>query len=126
MAAKEMYDYLSAAVADKDVTLSVAPQEILTEQSSKNTVIHLGDDGSEVRVNLSDASIFYVTLQWDYLDESDSGTVIDFWNDTVKGNGMANSFKWGHPTDGHTYVVRFASDLSRFQKTSYSELVKSD
>jgi len=31
MSAKEMYDYLSVATPDNDVTLEVDPQQVLTE-----------------------------------------------------------------------------------------------
>jgi len=117
MAAKEMYDYVSTVTADNDVTLSTpTPQKIITEKGLKNQVIHLGDDGSEERITLADASIFYATLQWDGLIEADAGTIMDFYFDAAKGNGRAESFKWAHPTDGHTYVVRFDCDFSRPRK----------
>jgi hypothetical protein len=113
MAAKEIYDYVSQATADNNQTLSVLPQRVLKEFGTKNQVIHLGDDGSEERISLSDDSIFYVTLQWPVLDESDAGTLMEFWHDPSYGRGRAKTFKWEHPTDGHTYVVRFDSDFSR-------------
>ena len=113
MAAKEIYDYVSTVTPDNDVTLSVEPQNVLVERATKNQIIHLADDGSEERVSLSADSIFWVVLQWNYLNESDAGTLLDFWNSATKGNGRAESFKWSHPTDGHTYVVRFDCDISR-------------
>ena len=115
MAAKEMYDYLSAKTADYTTTaMSVAPQEVLTERSRKgNIVTHRLDDGQRANVVLSNASIFNVTLRWNFLSESDAGTLIDFYNDTAKACGQARSFKWSHPTDGHTYVVYFNSDIER-------------
>ena len=113
MAAKELYDYLSAATADNNVTLSVTPTNVIVEEGSKNQSIRMGDDGSEERVSLSDNSIFYCTLQWTFKSESDAGTIMDFYHDAAKGNGNAESFKWAHPTDGHTYVVRFDGPLDR-------------
>lgn len=113
MANKEIYDYVSTVTPDNDVTLTVTPQRLLVETGTKNQIIHLGDDGSEERVSLSDDSIFRVTLQWNHLNESDSGTLFEFWNSATKGNGRAESFKWDHPVDGHTYVVRFDSDITR-------------
>jgi len=118
VAAKEMYDYLSVVAPDNDVTLSTPePQDVLTEKGLINQEIHLGDDGSEERVGFSTAAIFYVTLVWSALTAADSGTILDFYFDAAKGNGRIESFKWDHPTDGHTYVVRFDSDLSRPQKS---------
>lgn len=114
MAAKEMYDYLSAATADyTGATLSVSPQRVLTEIGSKNHVIHLANDGSEERISFSDDSIFFVTLVWDCITESDAGTIVDFYHSTSKGNGFERTFPWAHPTDGNTYCVRFASELRR-------------
>ena len=113
MAAKEMYDYLSVATADNDVTLTLNAVGTLVEHGTKNQVIHIGDDGSEERIDLAGGtSIFYLDYPWKYLTESDAGTVMDFWHDAAKGNGRAESFKLAH-SDGHTYVVRFDTDLSR-------------
>lgn len=114
MSAAEMYDYLSTITADYSaVTLSVRPDKILTEEGEKSQVINVGDDGSEERISLDDDSIFYVTLQWNRITASDAGTIIGFYHDAAKANAQARTFKWQHPTDGHTYVVRFASSLPR-------------
>ena len=114
MASKELYDYLDVAVPDNDQTLSTpTPQKILGEKGSLNQVVHIGDDESEERIGFSTKRIFYVTLQWDFLSEADAGTIMDFYFDAAKGNGRIESFKWAHPTDGHTYVVRFDCDLTR-------------
>ena len=116
MAAKEIYDYVSEATADHDQTLSLAARGDVVEHGSKNVVIHLGDDESEQRVSLgSGGSIFYLTYPWSSLNESDAGTVVDFFHDASKGNGRASSFKLSH-TDGHTYVVRFDTELDRTVK----------
>lgn len=114
MAAKEMYDYYTGTVTpDYNATLSLTPQRVLTEMGHKNQVVHIADDNSEERISLSSSSIFYVTLVWEVLNESDSGTIFDWYFDPAKANGVVNSFKWGHPTDTHTYTVRFDGDLSR-------------
>lgn len=112
ISAKEPYDYLSIVTADYDYTLAITAQGNITEEGYKNQVVHLADDNSEERITLSTGSIFYVS--WDYaaLSESDSGTIFDLYHDAAKANGIARSFKWtGH--DGHSYVVRFACNLSR-------------
>jgi len=108
-----MYDYLSQVTADNNVTLAVTPNKVIVEEGSKNQSIRMGDDGSEERVSFSDNSIFYCTLIWTYKNESDAGTIMDFYHDAAKGNGNAESFKWTHPTDGHSYVVRFDGPLDR-------------
>lgn len=114
MAAKEMYDYLDIVAPDySTTTLSVSPQRVFTEWGEKNQVVHLFDDGSERGISLSDDSIFTVRLQWADISEADAGTIVDFFHDTSKANGITRSFKWDHPTDEHTYVVKFRSALPR-------------
>jgi len=114
MAAKEMYDYLTTIAADVDQTLSIAPQGEISEEGGFTQKIHFGDDGSEERVNLgSTAPRFYCTFDYNILSESDMGTLWDLYFDDDKAFGMVKSFKWSSRQDGHTYVVRFDSALSR-------------
>ena len=115
MAAIEMYDHLpGTATADNNETLSVQPSQIITEIGTFNDKVRRGDDGSEVRVRLgSSTPIYYVTLYWRNRTASDIGTVVDFYYNAAKGNGNLESFKWSHPKDGHSYIVRFDGDLSR-------------
>lgn len=112
MAAKELYDYLSTVSADVDQTLSIDPQSVLTETVTKNDVVNEGDDRSEERAEFTGDFIAYVVIRYDILDASNSGIVIDFFFNSSKGNGLINSFKFAHP-DGHTYVVRFDTDITR-------------
>ena len=114
MSDKEIYDYVSEATPDyAATTLTVAAQRVVKERGLKNQIIHIGEDGSEERISLSNQSIFYVDVEWPVKSESDVGTIIDFYLDSSKGNGKARSFYWEHPTDGHTYVVRFDNDITR-------------
>lgn len=113
MAAKEPYDYLSAATPDYDAFLGVEPKQVLTETLRRNQVIHTGDDESEEVITLDGgAPVVYFTLLWPVAVPADSGTILDFWADAAKGNGIARSFKFAHP-GGHTYVVRFTSEFTR-------------
>ncbi len=116
MAAKEMWDYLTAAAANSTSLLNVTPQRTLNESGRKNQIVHIGDDGSEQIVSFSNDSIFTVALRWKVINESDAGTIFDYYNSTALGNGMSRSFRWQHPTDGHQYTVRFASDPSRIRQ----------
>lgn len=122
MAAKEIYDYLSAVAVtpDYDATLNISPQKVLYEEASKNQIVHLGDDDSESVISFSDDSIFYIRLLWEELGESDAGTIFDWWNDSAKANGKARSFMWQDHgvTDQHTYTVRFDSNVTRAIKMS--------
>lgn len=116
MAEKAMYDYLSDKTADNNETLSVAPQNVMSEVGQLNQKIHEFDDGSVEVVEISSNNYFNVTLQWTISSESDAGTIMDFWHNSGKGNGRAETFYWDHPTDGHTYVVRFLEKLTRVRK----------
>lgn len=112
MAAAEMYDYLSTITADVDQTLTIKPQGEVTEEGSFNQIIHLADDNSEERINLSTNPIFYISWKWNQLSEADAGTIYDLYFDTAKANGKVNSFKLQYG-DGHTYVVRFDCKMKR-------------
>ena len=117
MSAHEIWDYLSATpvTPDCNITLDVTPQTVLFENGSKNQVVHVGDDDSESIITFSDTSIFFVTLQFNKISESDAGTIFDLYHDPAKGNGIARSFKWSHSgaSDVHVYTVRFDSALPR-------------
>ncbi len=111
-AGKEIYDYVGTVSPDVDETLNVDPQTVLTEMATKNDVIHKFDSDDEERVALGSDFLFWIIIQYDLLTEGDAGTVFDFFCDSAKGNGKINSFKFTHP-DGHTYVVRFDTDMTR-------------
>lgn len=114
MANQEMYDYLTAAVPATTATMNIIPQELLIEEGKKNQVAHVFDDGSESRISISDTSVFYIKLRWTSgIPIEDAGTIMNFFHKTNLGNGITRSFEWIHPTDGHTYVVRFNSTLPR-------------
>lgn len=121
MAEKEMWDYLSEVEPDYDTTtLDIKRRVAITEDGQKNQVVHLGDDNSEEIISFSDDSIFYASISWELLKESEAGTIIDFYHDSDKANGMARTFKWvhyGEQTDQHTYTVRFASKMPREMKS---------
>ena len=123
MAAKEIWDFLSATpvTPDYNAVLDVTPQKVLYEVGSKNQIVQLGDDDSEAIISYSDTSIFYMRLIWEVLTESDAGTIFDWWHDPAKANGMARTFKFQDHgvTDQHTYTVRFAtSNISRSIKVA--------
>ena len=109
-----MYDYLTTITPDNDVTLSVDVRGVISEQGSGNVVFHTGDDGSEKRIKLGGHGKrkFFVTLPWSALSESDSGTIMDYFWDSQKGDQGHKSIKWTHH-DGHTYVVRFEPEWQR-------------
>jgi len=112
MAASEMYDFLSTITPDYNAAIGITPKGTVSDESQKSGVIHIGSDGSEERISFGTASIFFITIGWNVLSESDAGTIFDWYNDAAKANGMQRSFKYAFG-DGHTYVVRFDSTLSR-------------
>ena len=112
MAAAEIYDYVSTITPDYNAAIGILPQGDVTEESVKSQVVHYGVDQSEERISFGTTSTFFINLSWNQLTEANSGTIMDWYNDPTKANGTQRSFKyaWG---DGHTYVVRFASNLPR-------------
>jgi hypothetical protein len=120
MADKEMYDYLDTVTPDyTTTTFSVTPQQVIQEDGHFNQSIHMGADGSEEVVTYSAKKIFYVTLVFPVKTSSDIGTIFDFYFDTAKAYGISRSFKWAHPTDTHTYVVKFRDAMSRSDRYFY-------
>jgi hypothetical protein len=113
MAAKKMSDYFTGTMtADYTTALAIQPQGVVTEEGSKNQVIHMADDNSEERITLVTGSIFYVNWALNQLSESNAGTVMDHYHDPAKANGMGRTFKWtAH--DGTNYVARWDCKLSR-------------
>lgn len=112
-----MYDFLTDQVADYTSTvLSVDPQNVLTISGEKEVEVHKGRGRSEERIILSDASKFWVKLQWRYLSEADHSTLFDFYHDPNKGCGTGRTFVWTPPSqyDAHQYVVRFDCRLESF------------
>ena len=113
----EMYDYLSVATADYDYTLDLPSQGIIYEKGAKNIRVKEFDDANEARATICNQTVFYVTLQFTYLSESNAGIIFDLYHNTNKAIGMAKTWKWihyGEPSARrHTYVVRFAAPLSR-------------
>ena len=124
MVAKEMYDYLSEVTVDYTLSeLTIAPTNILVESAEKEQFVHKFSDGQRGVVTMSSNTHYIVTLQWDMLSLSDEGTIRDLWNDENKANGIAKSFYWDHPRDGHTYTVKFLSSLSSEHNYEYNERI---
>jgi hypothetical protein len=95
-------------------TLTVAPQDILVEKFSKVQERFLLDDEASLVISHSNKSQIQVVLRWnEWLSDTDADTLISFWTDSTKANGMARTFYWTHPEDSNTYIVRFTTDISR-------------
>lgn len=127
MAAAEIYDYVSTVSADNDITLQHSnpggayyvprPRHVIVERGWKNQEAHTADDTSEEVVTLATANLFEVDLQFDKTAAAYAGTLFDCYFNAGIGNGIAESFKWVHPTDEHTYVVKFRKKMEREVKT---------
>jgi len=117
MAAKEMYDYLPGTASADYVatTFSVSPQQVLREPGRfPGQKRHKSDGDGYLTTTRNTTPRFYVVLIFNSITESDAGTIIDFYYDTAKGKGLARSFYWDHPTDEHTYIVKFdMQDMER-------------
>lgn len=119
MAASEIKDFISAATVapDNNVTFDIRPHETMLEEGAAPIIINLGDDGSEERIDLGTPgdAIFYITLMYKNINESDAGTIMDMYYNSSKGDRGAKSIKWVNygETLNTVYTVRFDSPLKR-------------
>jgi len=117
----DMAAYLpGTATPDYTTTkLVLTPHNVMSERSEKNQVIHTADDSSEERISFSNSNIFWVALNWSTITEEETGTILDFFFDPSKGNGITRTFLWKHPTDtwcqtaANYYIVRFTAAVAR-------------
>ena len=105
-----MADYLPYKTPDHDGVFPNIPIESFSENIAASSNVVETDDGDEERISLS-LPDFRVTLNLPKLKKDQLESLIDFYVDETKANGKLRSFKWTHPVDGCTYVVRFDSDL---------------
>ena len=100
-------DHLNIAVPDcTSGTLSVAPHNTVTYAAGRHQKIILFDQTDESRISIDSDYVFFSDVQWELIPATNSGIVTDFLLSWDKGNGITRSFKWEHPTDSETYVVR--------------------
>jgi len=116
MAISEMYNWLSVVSPGTSTTLDIRVSEVV-EDSVKKQAVFIGDDGSEEYADYGtvDISAFYVTLKFVDLTEAEAGTIMDFYQDQNKGNGIIGTFQWTNNAEAgqYIYTVRFAEHLKR-------------
>jgi hypothetical protein len=126
MANWEMWDELSEVSPDYDYLLDIRPTTEYIEEGDCNQVVHQGDDDSDAVVTISSDSVFYVSIQFENISESDAGTIMDLYHDSSKANRRARSFKWknyGEYSDSHDYTVKFVSAPRRIVKSPFNYTV---
>lgn len=97
-------------MVDYAQTLNVTPTRILPKRMSRNHFEHRFEDGRVWIKNLS-ATKYDAEFQWDYLSAADLETILDWYHDSAKANGMARTFYWDDPRSGETYEARFMGPL---------------
>jgi len=116
-----MVDYLPYKEPDYDAEFPDLPVESFSENIDIECKIIETEDNGEERIAMSEP-FFIVTLNFPQLNKNQIAMLFDFYFNENKANGKINSFKWTHPTDGCTYVVRFDTDLeSSFKKGFYTD-----
>ena len=100
-------NFFYAIAPDNNETLSIAINDAITYVPIKKQFIWIFDDGTEERIDAGSGYLFHVGIKWNDLLSSDYETVMDFYHSASKGNGITETFLWGHPNDGYTYTVRF-------------------
>lgn len=114
----KMADYLPHKEPDYDAEFPDLPVESLSENIDTECRIVETEDNDEERVAMSEP-FFIVTLNFPQLSKNQIATLFDFYFNENKANGRINSFKWTHPTDNCTYVVRFDTDLESGLKRGF-------
>ena len=114
----KMADYLPHKEPDYDAEFPDLPVESLSENIDTECRIVETEDNDEERVAMSEP-FFIVTLNFPQLSKNQIATLFDFYFNGNKANGRINSFKWTHPTDSCTYVVRFDTDLESSLKRGF-------
>ena len=117
----KMANYLPYKEPDYDAEFPDLPVESLSESIDAEYKIVETEDNDEERVAVSEP-FFIVTLDFPQLRKSQIAMLFDFYLNEDRANGKINTFKWVHPTDGCTYVVRFNTDLeSSFRRGFYTD-----
>ena len=126
MAVDNLYSYLSTVTPDySTTTLNIAPQNSVEIYYDKTQVVMYTDANTTLVININSTPRFRVVLNWEKLNPSDSGTIMNFWCDTAKANGSVNTFKWYYHGDAHTYVVRFLTQPKVVKYASGHESITS-
>jgi hypothetical protein len=95
---------------DYSVVLEVVPTRIMTRKRTRNNFEYEFEDGQTRVVNLSDVKE-EIELQWDYISETDRETILDWYHNSSKANGIKNTFWWEDPRSNEIEVVRFSGPL---------------
>lgn len=116
MAQYLMSDYLSAETPDYAWTLDIVPDEKVSILPIKNQKMLFSDKNKPVVLDISDASVYLVTLRWHRLIFSGSKIIMDLYDDPAKAKGLKRSFRWENPDDSGIYVANFrtAPHLARY------------
>lgn len=120
-----MYNSLQSATPSTATILNIKPKGKLVERPYRNQKLFEMDDFDEVIVTHSEDVLFEVTIPFNTLSNADSETILGLYMDISNAYGMEYSFKWLHPKDTKTYVVRFGSNLSRTIKFNHWHRYKS-
>jgi len=116
MATSTIADFVDVETPDYNVVLAVSAQVEVTEEGGFIEEVFdadSGDDADAQTVRMATDPQFFFTLQFPRKSAADLGTLWDWYFDPAKASGTSRSFKWTHPVDGETYVVKFADRLSR-------------
>lgn len=118
-----MYNHLSAVTPDYNYTLDIkAGSKALRDRAQAGyQTMRRFDDGTDETVSFLNVPQYYVSVDSTVLTVANAAVVFDLFSDPAKANRMARSFKLAHK-DGHTYVVKFASDIERQWQADQGQL----
>lgn len=127
MSVSTIADFVDVETPDYDAALSVSAQVEVGEEGGFIEEVFdadSGDDADAQTVRMNSDPQFFFTLQFPRKSAADLGTLWDWYFDTAKASGTSRSFKWTHPVDGNTYVVKFADRLTRGVRTFYQGVTR--
>lgn len=117
-------DYLGSKTADYNYTLTIPCTTELPLTGNKNQIVHEFDDGGVRVAAMSSDSWYDIKIQFDILSKTDADTIFELYNNPNYANGSERTFYWTHPDDGHTYTVRFMSEVTLIRRHSYLNWVE--
>lgn len=110
-------------MVDYAQTLNITPTRILPTRLSKRAAVHRFTDGRIRAYNLS-TTVYDAEMQWDHISAADRETILDWYHDSAKANGVARTFYWSDRR-GQSYSMRFMGPLeSVFEPASLQSIAR--
>lgn len=108
-----MGDYLSNETPDLTDTIDLPLKSILSIQGGIYQEVDTYPGNKQEVYDFGNDSDFTVRFSLAFLTSVQAAGIFNICFNPAKAVKMLKTFLWAHPTDGYTYVVRFASKVTR-------------